>query len=117
MSQELREKLSQISSNVQQINATLGAAAKLVESGRVTVTDASENLEEGQEPASIILSGEIVGTVVRPVTATLNQRKEQLLAAKEQILNMLEGEVSGQGGDAPNEIQEPVGEPVESPES
>jgi len=111
MSQELRDQLKQVSVNLQNINATLTTVSKLIEVGKVSVSDATEGVEE---PAMITLNGEIVGAVLRPVTATLNRRKEQMLAIKEQILSALEGEFSGEGGDAPLETTEPVETSVQS---
>lgn len=115
MSDELRDQLKQVSANLQNINATLTTVGKLIEIGKVNVTDGTEGVEN---PASLTLNGEIVGAVLRPVTATLNRRKEQMLSIKEQILAALEGEISGEGGDAPIETDQPVEEAVktETPE-
>lgn len=111
MSEELRDQLKQASANLQNINATLTTVSKLIEAGKVSVADATEGVEE---PAMITLNGEIVGAVLRPVTATLNRRKEQMLSIKEQILTALESEASGEGGDAPVETSEPVETAVQS---
>lgn len=103
MSQEFKDQLKQASANLQNINATLQTISALIEAGKINVSDATEGVEN---PNSISLNGEIVGSVLRPVISTLNRRKENTLAIKEQILAALESEVMEE--DTP-----PVGDPVD----
>ena len=100
MSQDLKDQLAMVSANLQNSNATLATVGKLTEIGKVTIADATEGVEN---PIALTLNGNIVADIFKPVVATLNQRKEQMLGIKEQILAALENEISGEGGDAPAE--------------
>lgn len=89
---ELNEQLTKVSEELQNQTTTRLACDKLIENGTIKIVDNSPQ-KEGVEPVTVIISGEIVANVLKPLVDLINIKRERLLAAKEQILNQIQAEV------------------------
>jgi len=88
-----REQLPLVSERINNLNTTRSTCIKLMEEGSIKVVSAQPP-KEGEDPISLDVSGEIVQTILAPVLNVLNRRKEEFLAYKENLLAMIENEVS-----------------------
>jgi 5-formyltetrahydrofolate cyclo-ligase len=99
--QELKNRLMNVSSQLQQITRSNATISKLIDTGKVRVVEIPE--KQDAEPAALNVTGqEAVQAMLMPVLRELNAQKERLLNAKEALLNALEKEVG--------DVSEPVAE-------
>ena len=93
MAENLNEQLTKISEELQGQTTTRIVCDKLIESGNVKIVDNAPP-KEGVEPLTIVVSGDVVANVLRPIVDLVNIRRERLLAAKEQILAKMQETLS-----------------------
>ena len=88
----LNEQLTKISEILQGQTTTRLVCDKLVEIGNVKIVDNTPP-KDGEEPIAIIVTGDVVANVLKPVIDLINLKREQSLAIKEQVLLKMQGEV------------------------
>jgi len=86
---ELNEQLTKVSEELQNQTTTRLVCDKLIEAGTVKIVDNTPPAE-GVEPLAIVVSGDVVANVLRPIIDLVNAKRERLLSAKEQILKQIE---------------------------
>lgn len=87
----LNEQLTKVSEELQNQTTTRLVCDKLIEAGNVKVLDNNPQAE-GVEPMAIVVSGDVVANILRPIVDLVNAKRERLLAAKEQILLKMQEE-------------------------
>lgn len=92
---ELNDQLTKVSEDLQNQTTTRLVCDKLIEAGTVKIVDNNPQAE-GVEPLAIVVSGDVVANVLRPVIDLVNAKRERLLAAKEQILKAIEDSTKAQ---------------------
>ena len=88
-----KEQLPIISERINNLNVTRNTCIKLMEGGVIKIVDGNPP-KEGEEPLSLDISGEVVQTMLTPVLNIVNRRKEEFLAYKENLLAMIEQELT-----------------------
>lgn len=84
------DQLNIANAQLQGVNNSLATAQELIKGGNVKIVDESKEVEEGQEPLTLTVKGEIMSEVLSPVVRVLNYRKENLVNVKERLLAMKE---------------------------
>jgi hypothetical protein len=86
---ELKERLTNISSQLQNLTRSQATISKLLECGKVKVVDTT--VKEGEDPAALSVNGaDAIQEMMNPIIKQLNSQKEKLLNFKEALLNALE---------------------------
>lgn len=99
-------QLKEVSSQIQQLAQTRSICEAMVETEAVKIEQVKEVKEGDPAPFVINLNGDIVKVVLNPLIGFCAQRREQLLAAKEQLLEVIEKGVLAP--DAPQETEKTV---------
>lgn len=84
------DQLKIANAQLQGVNNSLATAQELIKGGNVKIVDSSREVEEGQEPLTLTVKGEIMAEVLSPVVRVLNYRKENLVNVKERLLTVKE---------------------------
>jgi len=87
-----REDLKSVSEQLQNSTQTRNICDSMIKTQAIKIIEVRE-LKEGEKALELIINGELVGAVIDPVIQLVNQRKEKLLAKKEQLLNAIEDEL------------------------
>lgn len=101
MSEELKQQLQRVSSQIQNLNNTRAACAQMIQDQKIKLVDEGQEIQEGEDPLSISLSGQMVNQLLTPFIQSLNTFREQLIDMKEQILNQMDGDESTEQVEAP----------------
>ena len=106
---EIKERITNVSAQLQQISRSQATIAKLIETGRVRVVEVPDKPEE--DPAALAVTGpEAITAMLSPIAREMRAQKERLLNAKEALLNALEQEALGTG-EPPEEDKAPEDKP------
>lgn len=110
MSEELKTRLKEVSEELANISKTREIVDKMLqgdESGQ-TVQLVNAKSEDKEQPDVLTVHNEVVAAVMRPIVNITTQRRERMLAIKEQILTALEQEALGEG--SAEEVEAPASE-------
>jgi hypothetical protein len=88
-------ELKEISNQLAGLAQTKAICENMMKTQNIKIVEVRE-MKEGEAPSEISINGDIVIAVLEPMLRIISQRKEKLLAAKEQALNLLETQLHGQ---------------------
>ena len=74
----LKEKLKEVSKQLQDLAHTHIICEKLAKSNNIKIVEEGK-IKEGEEPVTLALKGDIVANLLNPLANTIKQRKEGLL--------------------------------------
>lgn len=84
--EEAKEQLKRVSEDLRNLAATRAACEQILKNKNIKIVDLAD---ETDDPLSITLSGNAVESVIMPLYRGVNANREQLINAKEQLLNIV----------------------------
>jgi hypothetical protein len=86
-----KEKLEQINQSLGNLRATEAACSEILKNKKIKIIDLADTSED---PLSLTLNGNAVVSVIRPIVQGVEQSRTQLVALKEQLLDLIEKEIT-----------------------
>ena len=94
MSEEIKEKITTVTDQLQNVMNSRATVDKLIQTGTVVLVEVPKEKVEGVEPAQLsVNSPELIERMMNPVVRELDAKRNGLLNLKESLLNQLETEV------------------------